>query len=274
MKKIISLIALIFLIVTSLSAQKVNFTLNNARIESGNFLIDVYANVLSGQSWSVGPTNIRIRFWTENPSNGITLITESPVTNANVNISNNASYYSMSSTSILSDTVVSLNIQLLLSGTAQTFTTGSYWLGTLKFLQVDPNACIMMKFMETSAVFNGLWTSLAYGSGWTFTDPNPCLTSGITHKIEEIPSDYKLSQNYPNPFNPSTSIKFAIPKSGFVTLRVYDILGRVITELVNQYKQEGTYIVDFDASSLTSGMYFYKLEVNDFVAVKKMVFVK
>jgi hypothetical protein len=65
-----------------------------------------------------------------------------------------------------------------------------------------------------------------------------------------------------------------MPKSGFVSLKVYDILGREIANLVNQYKQAGTYIVDFNASALTSGMYFYKIETNDFVAVKKMVLVK
>ncbi|MFA5404897.1 MAG: T9SS type A sorting domain-containing protein [Ignavibacteria bacterium] len=274
MKKIISLIVLIFLIATSLPAQKVNFTLNNERIEVDKFVIDVYANVLTGQTWNVGPTNIRIRYWTENPPNGITFIPENLVTNANVSLSNNANYYNMTSTSILSDTVVSLNIQLLLTGSAYSLTAGAHWLGTLKFTQDNSNSCIMMKFMETSAVFNGLWTPMDYGSGWTFTNPQPCLTNAITNKIEEIPNDYKLLQNYPNPFNPMTSIKFGIPKSGLVTLKVYDILGRQVTELVNQFKSSGTYIVDFDASALTSGMYFYKLEVNDFVAVKKMVLVK
>jgi hypothetical protein len=274
MKKIISLIVLIFLIAASLPAQKVNFTLNNERIEVDKFVIDVYANVLTGQSWNVGPTNIRIRYWTVDPANGMSFIPESQVPNAYVSLSNNANYYTMTSTSILSDTALSLNIQLLMTGSAYTLQQGAYWLGTLKFNLTNPNCCIMMAFMPGSSVFSGLWTPMTYMTDWTFTDPPPCLTSAITQKIEEVPSDYKLSQNYPNPFNPTTSIKFAIPKSGFVTLKVYDILGRQITELVNQFKSTGTYIVDFDASAFTSGMYFYKLEVNDFVAVKKMVLVK
>ncbi|MCX6165140.1 MAG: T9SS type A sorting domain-containing protein [Ignavibacteriae bacterium] len=194
--------------------------------------------------------------------------------NANVNLSNNANYYNMTSTSILSDTVVSLNIQQLLTGIAYQLTEGAYWLGTLKFNGYNANCCIMMAFLPNSAVFNGLWTPMVNPTDWTFTDPQPCLTNAISHKVEEVPSGYILSQNYPNPFNPTTSIKFSIPKSGFVTLKVYDILGRQITELVNQFKSTGTYIVDFDASTYTSGMYFYKLEVNDFVAVKKMVLVK
>jgi len=273
MKKIISLIILIFLITTTLPAQKVNFTLNNGRIESGKFVIDVKANVATGQTWSVGPTCIRIRYWTTTPANGITLISEDPVTNANINLSNNANYFDMTSTSILSDTVASLNIQQLLTGTAHSLSAGSHWLGSLKFDYVT-GCCIYMEFMPTSAIFNGLWTSLSYPTDWSFTNPVPCIIIGINNLATEIPSEYKLSQNYPNPFNPMTSIKFSMPKSGFVSLKIYDVLGREVAELVNQVEAAGTYIVDFDASKLTSGMYFYKLEVNDFVAVKKMVLVK
>ena len=276
MKKIISLIALIFLIATSLPAQKVNFTLNNGRLESDKFVIDLYANVMQGQTWSVGPTNIRMRYWTTAPVNGISLVPEIPVGNANINLSNNANYYSMTSTSVLSDTVVSLNIQLLLTKNAYTLSAGPHWLGSLKFNYLLTNCCINMAFLSSSSVFNGMWTAMSNPTDWTFTDPAPCILPiiGINTISTEIPTDYLLSQNYPNPFNPTTSIKFAIPKSGFVTLKVYDILGRQVTELVNQFKSTGTYIVDFDASAYTSGMYFYKLEVNDFVSVKKMVLVK
>jgi hypothetical protein len=275
MKKIISLIILIFLITTTLPAQKVNFTLNNGRIESDKFVIDVYATVLTGQTWSVGPTCIRMRYWTTDPVGGITLVAEDPVTNANINLSNTANYYDLTSTSILSDTAVSFNIQQLLTGTAYTLTPGAYWLGSLKFNLLNPSCCIYMAFLSNSAVFNGLWTSMTYSTDWTFTDPTPCLNPvGINSNSQEVPSSYILSQNYPNPFNPTTSIKYSIPKSGFVSLKVYDILGREVAELVNQVKSMGTYIVDFDASKLTSGMYFYKLEVNDFMAVKKMVLIK
>lgn len=276
MKKIISLIAIIFLIATTVPAQKVNFTLNNSRLESGNFLVDVYANVLAGQTWNVGPTCIRMRYWTTEPESGISLVPELAVANANVNLSNNTNYYSMTSTSILGDTVVSLNIQLLLTKTAYTLNTGSHWLGTLKFNYLKPGCCIYMAFLPTSTVYNGLWTSMSNPADWSFTDPTPCLIPpiGINSISTEVPKDYSLSQNYPNPFNPTTSIKFSIPKSGMVTLKVFDILGREVAELVNQVKSAGTYIVDFDASAFTSGMYFYKIETSDFVAVKKMVLVK
>ncbi|MCX7877160.1 MAG: T9SS type A sorting domain-containing protein, partial [Ignavibacteria bacterium] len=90
----------------------------------------------------------------------------------------------------------------------------------------------------------------------------------------EIPNYYSLSQNYPNPFNPATSIKYTIPKSGLVTLKVYDVLGREVATLVNEKKEPGIYDVNFDASELSSGIYFYRLEAGDFKAVKKMMLVK
>jgi hypothetical protein len=87
-------------------------------------------------------------------------------------------------------------------------------------------------------------------------------------------SNYKLSQNYPNPFNPATRINFALPKSGFVTLKVYNLIGQEVASLVNEEKNVGTYSVDFNASNLTSGIYFYKVSVNGFSEVKKMMLIK
>jgi hypothetical protein len=92
--------------------------------------------------------------------------------------------------------------------------------------------------------------------------------------VSTVPADYSLSQNYPNPFNPATKINFSIPKSGFVTLKVFDMLGREVANLISAEKQAGSYIVDFNASYLSSGVYFYKLEVNGFVDIKKMMLIK
>lgn len=90
----------------------------------------------------------------------------------------------------------------------------------------------------------------------------------------EIPASYKLNQNYPNPFNPVTKISFALPKQGFVTLKVYDILGKEVATLVNEVKNQGSYSVDFNASNFSSGVYFYKLETNGFSDIKKMMLIK
>ncbi|MCF6271442.1 MAG: T9SS type A sorting domain-containing protein [Melioribacteraceae bacterium] len=93
-------------------------------------------------------------------------------------------------------------------------------------------------------------------------------------KTKGIVLDYSLSQNYPNPFNPSTVINFSIPESGLVTLKVFNILGQEVVELVNDVKSAGTYEVSFDASGLTTGMYVYKIQSGNYTATKKMMLIK
>ena len=98
--------------------------------------------------------------------------------------------------------------------------------------------------------------------------------TGINNQKSDIPKDYQLYQNYPNPFNPTTKIKFALPYASLVTVKVYDLLGREIKTLLNETKQPGNYEVNFDASRLASGVYFYSIKANNFNSVKKMVFIK
>ena len=98
--------------------------------------------------------------------------------------------------------------------------------------------------------------------------------TGITPIGNETPASYKLSQNYPNPFNPVTKIDFAIPKQGLVTLKIYDVLGREVTTLLNEVRSPGSYSIDFDASRLSSGTYFYKLSAGNFIETKKMLLIK
>jgi hypothetical protein len=85
---------------------------------------------------------------------------------------------------------------------------------------------------------------------------------------------YQLLQNYPNPFNPKTKIGFSIPGLGLVSLKVFDILGREVTTLINEEKSAGNYEIEFDASKLTSGVYIYQIKVNDFFESKKMILLK
>jgi hypothetical protein len=95
----------------------------------------------------------------------------------------------------------------------------------------------------------------------------------ISNNQLTIPSNYKLLQNYPNPFNPLTKIKFDIPKSSAITLKVFDILGREVYKL-SEFKNAGQYELNIDGSNLPSGLYFYSLEANGFMDVKKMVLLK
>lgn len=88
------------------------------------------------------------------------------------------------------------------------------------------------------------------------------------------PKSYVLGQNYPNPFNPSTSIEFSIPESGNISLRIYDMTGREVAVLVNEYRNSGSYIVNWNASGVSSGVYFYKIISGSFVETKKMILAK
>jgi subtilisin family serine protease len=89
-----------------------------------------------------------------------------------------------------------------------------------------------------------------------------------------VPVEYHLGQNYPNPFNPTTVIRYQVPEDGLVSLRIYDVLGREIKELVNEFKAAGRYEVTFDASGLASGMYLCRLRADKYTSVKKMVLLR
>ena len=100
------------------------------------------------------------------------------------------------------------------------------------------------------------------------------VISSIQNITSQTPEGFELSQNYPNPFNPSTKISFSIPSSGLTKLTVFDISGREIAQLVNEELSSGTYEYTFDAGSLTSGAYFYRIEANGFTETKKMLLIK
>jgi len=120
------------------------------------------------------------------------------------------------------------------------------------------------------------------GTGGDFITIKYAQLVGLNSLNSEIPEDFKLYQNYPNPFNPVTKIKFDIPLSRgvsegrgvFVILTIYDILSREIAVLVNQQLKPGTYEVEWDASTYTSGVYFYRLNTGDYTETKKMVLLK
>lgn len=99
-------------------------------------------------------------------------------------------------------------------------------------------------------------------------------TSNLSWNDAKTVKEFSLEQNYPNPFNPNTKIKYQLPKDGFVTLKVYDILGNEVATLVNEEKIAGKYEANFNASSLASGVYIYKIQAGDFVNSKKMILLK
>ncbi len=115
------------------------------------------------------------------------------------------------------------------------------------------------------------YTGIAPDLGAFEFDASPVLTIEPT----ELPQESQLNQNYPNPFNPTTKISYSIPHSGFVTLKIYDTLGREVQTLVSELQKAGISSLDFDASNFSSGIYFYTLRIGDgFVETKKMLFLK
>ncbi len=127
--------------------------------------------------------------------------------------------------------------------------------------------------MEVKTVQNGyeLWISCASRGVAVLT---VATTVANTEETKNLPTDFVLRQNYPNPFNPSTTISFSIPSSAFTSLKVYDILGNEVTTLLSEVKPAGEYTITFDAFTLTSGVYLYRLSAGNFSEMKKMILIK
>ncbi|MCX6252219.1 MAG: T9SS type A sorting domain-containing protein [Bacteroidetes bacterium] len=122
---------------------------------------------------------------------------------------------------------------------------------------------------EATVIEGGPYDNGAEGASWIFHNP----TLGIS-QISDIPAKSSIEQNYPNPFNPDTKIKFQILKSSYTRVTVYDLMGRQVSTLVNEQLDPGKYEVAFDGSNSVAGTYFYKLETNGSVEMKKMVLMK
>jgi photosystem II stability/assembly factor-like uncharacterized protein len=151
--------------------------------------------------------------------------------------------------------------------------------GGRDFISKNPNCLIeasLIFYLVPPFITN--WFVDYTGTDTTFTikinAENGEIITSIFDKYEVKPDDFIIYQNYPNPFNPSTKIKFVIPKSSFVNLKVYDVLGREVATLVNEEKSVGEYEVEFDGSNLSSGIYFYVLNFGDKTLSKKMCLTK
>ena len=100
------------------------------------------------------------------------------------------------------------------------------------------------------------------------------MSSGISDSLPVIPSSYAISQNFPNPFNPKTIIRYSIPVAGDVSLIIYNLKGEEIARLVDGFQPAGEYNIVWDASNVSSGVYFYRLQSGGFTQTKKMVVLK
>ena len=122
-----------------------------------------------------------------------------------------------------------------------------------------------------------VWDSIPdFHDRWNFGPKFPVKILSVTDAGESSnhPGEFILYQNYPNPFNPSSRIKFQISDFGFVSLKVFDVLGNSIATLVNEEKPAGQYNVEFNATGLPSGIYYYRIEMNNYIETKKMLLLK
>jgi hypothetical protein len=140
-----------------------------------------------------------------------------------------------------------------------------YHLYAQNMAQVHITGILENQFNQSTVTVNG------------FNFAIPVSSSGVYHK-DGLVNDYFLSQNFPNPFNPSTVISYRVPVSGNVTLKVYDLLGREVATLVDEYKPAGSFEVEFNTSSInyhpSSGVYFYQLIAGGYSSTKQMLLLK
>jgi hypothetical protein len=120
----------------------------------------------------------------------------------------------------------------------------------------------------------GTYLFVVTDDGLVWRRPLSEMITGVKDQNNDIPSQFILEQNYPNPFNPSTKIRYSVPQSSDVMIKVFDILGKEVATLVNEEKPAGSYDVNFDAAGLSSGIYFYKLQAGNFIETKKMILIR
>jgi len=139
---------------------------------------------------------------------------------------------------------------------------------------------ILDEYIWPNAYVGGSYENeISYLKNWiinrlNWMDEELDFIDDVSEKEKPVANNYYLIQNYPNPFNPTSIIRFQIAESGFVTLKVYDVLGREIATLVNKEKPVGSYEIKFDGSNLSSGVYFYRLNFDSFISIKKMILLK
>ncbi|MEJ2613807.1 MAG: T9SS type A sorting domain-containing protein, partial [Ignavibacteriaceae bacterium] len=160
-------------------------------------------------------------------------------------------------------------------------------LGSNNLSDINPGSTIRsstLRVQYIDSLFKGEFNFKVeiMSDGWVYwTDSMQVKTPPLVaiNELANQPLTFKLEQNYPNPFNPSTKIKYSIPKQSYVTLKVFDILGRQVATLVNEEKPAGNYKVPFgvgqDSSpDIASGVYFYQIKAGDYVSTKKMILLK
>jgi hypothetical protein len=213
---------------------------------------------LSTVSFAVNGNNIFAGTWISGTAKGVYLSTDNGTSWTQTSLNNR----NINSMAVSGNNVFAGGYQ---NGFYVSTNNGSNW--TPRNEGITGTTSVFALCILNNYIFAGTGT---YG----YRRPLSELIIGIQPISMVIPEQYKLHQNYPNPFNPVTKISFDIAKTGFVSIVVYDALGRKVETLVSQQMNAGSYNMDFNGAELTSGVYFYKMEANGFANVKRMVVLK
>jgi Leucine-rich repeat (LRR) protein len=169
-----------------------------------------------------------------------------------------------------------LVLEIIVGGTANHY---QWFKDDVEIAGSDSSALVMESLTQADSgsyrceITNDIATELILYSRPVDVHVTPA--SGIADDINDLPTEFRLIQNYPNPFNPVTKISYSLPKTSFVILKIYDMLGREVKTLVHKWQNAGNYSINFNANDLSSGIYFYKLQVgNDYTETKKMVLMR
>jgi hypothetical protein len=230
----------------------------------------VYKSTDYGVSWTLNTQTIQYNInFVESPGASGTLI--AGITGGYLWTTNSGNnWYKLTQASVLSFTRITGLEYLMGDSLGRVFHVNANNPSTLwdKYIGL-PNTPIRALCSGTNYVFAG--STGSYQKIWRAPVSYVIAVKQIS---SEIPGKYTLEQNYPDPFNPSTTIHYTIPTKGLVTLKVYDALGRVVTTLVNETQTPGAYAVKWNASNNPSGVYFYRIETNNFTDTKRMVLIK
>jgi hypothetical protein len=187
----------------------------------------------------------------------------------------NSGYYDEAKVTKVTENQIWINVDLISDEYGTIVTNGPYQWTNLVLLNFGTNGIITSNVVFWD-IYNSYWGVYDSDNATTWEIGNfDNLTTSIENEtINDQPNSYILDQNYPNPFNPITTIKYDLPNTSDVSLIIYDILGRKVKELVNTKQQAGRYEIQFNASTLASGVYIYQLISEKYINSKKMILLK
>lgn len=284
MKKLLTLIILLVLMVNYSPAQlKVTFQIAPYRVISGGIVsYMVQAVVPAGQVWKVGNFNLKISY-SSNPASNLTVHPDATVDSALSGLTSGIYMQYNTNSNTTTPPTISMNLLTLQTAGFLNLGPGTYNLGHIRFNITTPFYSDTLKFrnpplaVPVTVVYDST-KKCAYGGSASdssrYTTPSTPVITGVSGNTAELPKEFQLYQNFPNPFNPVTNIRFDIPKASFVKVKVYDLLGKEIANLINTEMEPGRYDVNWDGTNFASGIYFYRIEAKDFTKVMKMILIK